>query len=268
MLAGGSHRVAVGIGGVDLDRVGLRPGAQFFKAEIFERLLAGHGVGPPGAGRVFGGHQEIVSHLDGFFEIPGEHHLGHAAFENALADMAGEADQAVLLVVAGNGDAVVHGVAGLVSPEDEALAGRFEHHRAAIVRGVGLATAVVADDEEGAISQKSSAEAILAELDVADHAGLIAPGVAAGRTLDVLGGAKRRQQFRIVLRPHARRHRREHAAERDDGNEPCLPEIASLSPFFADAERSQANPISRAIATRRSPSTTAAATAAGASSVS
>ena len=66
----------------------------------------------------------------------------------ALPEMAGDADQAVLLLIPRKGDAIIGLEAGLVSPEDGGAVLLFEDHGAAEIGGVGFAAALVIDDEK------------------------------------------------------------------------------------------------------------------------
>ena len=68
----------------------------------------------------------------------GEHHFRDAGFEMALPEMAGDADQAVLLLIPSKADAIIRLKARLISPEDGGAVLLFEDHRAAEIGCVGL----------------------------------------------------------------------------------------------------------------------------------
>jgi hypothetical protein len=113
----------------------------------------------------------------------------------ALPEMAGDADQAVLLLIPRKADAIIRLIARLISPEDGGAVLLSEDHRAAEIGGVGLAAALVIDDEKrAAVGEEFSAVAVRRQLDVATLAAAIALGPAAGRSLDVGGIAERREQ--------------------------------------------------------------------------
>jgi hypothetical protein len=55
----------------------------------------------------------------------------------ALPEMAGDADQAVLLLIPRKADAIIRLIARLISPEDGGAVLLSEDHRAAEIGGVG-----------------------------------------------------------------------------------------------------------------------------------
>ena len=102
----------------------------------------------------------------------------------ALPEMAGDADQAVLLLIPRKGDAIIRLKAGLISPEDGGAVLLFEDHRAAEIRGMGLAAALVIDDEKrAAVGEEFAAGAVRRQLDVATLAAAVSFCPAAGRPL-------------------------------------------------------------------------------------
>ncbi|WP_456627032.1 hypothetical protein [Bradyrhizobium sp. URHC0002] len=95
----------------------------------------------------------------------------------ALSEMAGDADQAVLLLIPRKGDAIIRLKAGLISPEDGGTFLLFEDHRAAEIRGVRLTAALVVDDEKrAAVGEEFAAVAVRLQLDVATLAAAIVLG--------------------------------------------------------------------------------------------
>ena len=97
----------------------------------------------------------------------------------ALPEMAGDADQAILLLIPRKGDAIVRLETGLISPKDGAAVLLLEDHRAAEIRCVGLASALVVDDEKrAAVGEEFAAVAVRLQLDVATLAAAIAFGAA------------------------------------------------------------------------------------------
>ena len=96
----------------------------------------------------------------------------------ALPEMAGDADQAVLLLIPRKRDAIIGLEAGLVSPEAGGAVLLFEDHRAAEIGGVGLASALVIDDEQrAAVGEEFAAVAVRLQLDVAALAAAVSLGV-------------------------------------------------------------------------------------------
>jgi hypothetical protein len=79
----------------------------------------------------------------------------------ALPEMASDADQTVLLLIPRKGDAIVRLEAGLISPEEGGAVLLFEDRRAAEIGGVGLASALVIDDEKrAAVGEEFAAVAV------------------------------------------------------------------------------------------------------------
>src|SRR6185369_13534972 len=70
----------------------------------------------------------VQRHVDVTGEILREHHFGDAGFEMALPEMAGDADQAVLLLIPRKGDAIIRLKARLISSEDGGAVLLFEDH--------------------------------------------------------------------------------------------------------------------------------------------
>src|SRR4051812_37859317 len=110
-----------------------------------------------------------------------EQHLGDAGFEMALAEMAGDADQPVLILIPRKHDAIIGLEAGLVSPEADAAVLLFEDDRAAEIRRVRLASAFVVDDKKRpAVGEEFAAVAVRCQLDVPTFAVSGFPCPAAG----------------------------------------------------------------------------------------
>ena len=109
--------VSFGMGDVDGDGIGARPGGEFGKAEIDGAFLALDDVGAVGADGIFRAHEIVQRHVDAFGEVLREHHLGDAGFEMALAEMAGDADQPVMPPIPRKRDAIIGLEGGLISPE-------------------------------------------------------------------------------------------------------------------------------------------------------
>jgi hypothetical protein len=79
----------------------------------------------------------------------------------ALSEMAGDADQAVLLPIPRKGNALIRLKARLISPEDSGAFLLFEDYRAAEIRGMGLAAALVIDDQKrAAVGEEFAAVAV------------------------------------------------------------------------------------------------------------
>src|SRR5690242_6617095 len=92
----------------------------------------------------------------------------------ALPEMAGDADQAVLRLIPRNNDAIVGLKAGLIALEECGAVLLFEDHRAAEIRGVRLAFALVIDDQKrAAVGEEFAAVAVRLQLDVATLAAAI-----------------------------------------------------------------------------------------------
>ena len=92
----------------------------------------------------------------------------------ALAEIAGDADQAVLLLIARKHDAIIGLEAGLVAPETDGVVLLLEDDGAAEIGGVGFAAALVIDDEQRrAVGEEFAAVAVRRQLDVAAPAAAV-----------------------------------------------------------------------------------------------
>src|SRR2546428_13081858 len=93
----------------------------------------------------------------------------------ALPEMAGDADQAILLLIPRKGDAIVRLETGLISPKDGAAVLLLEDHRAAEIRCVGVASPlVVADEKRAAVGEDFAVVGSRLSLDAATLAAAIA----------------------------------------------------------------------------------------------
>ncbi|WOH67405.1 hypothetical protein [Bradyrhizobium sp. BWA-3-5] len=119
----------------------------------------------------------------------------------ALSDVPGDADQPVLLLVPRHGDAIIDLKARLIAIEQAGAVLLLEDDGAAEIGGVGLAIALVADDQKRrAVGEEFAAIAVRPQLDVAALATAIALRPRAGRALDVGGIAERREQGTVDVR--------------------------------------------------------------------
>ncbi len=147
--------------------IGRGPAAIFETPKYFELALHATELAPCAPVEIRRRHQEVQGQADVLVVIPGENHLRHAAFEIALADMAGDADQDVLLRALRQRDAVAGLRARLKTPENISIGDEFEHDGAAAVGGMRLAAALIGDDEERRSRDEFAVVALLGEFDVA-----------------------------------------------------------------------------------------------------
>src|SRR5579859_72845 len=148
LAAGDADGLGIGVARVHRYRGLARARGELRELEILFALLAGHDIGAVGVDRILRGEDHVKRHSNVLASALREHDLRYPRLEQALARMAGEADQDILPRVLRQRDALVGAHARLKIPEDSGAANLFEHHRAAVVGGMRLAAALVVGDQQ------------------------------------------------------------------------------------------------------------------------